>query len=117
MDLSLRLNILKDAGQIDDEIHNNLIKIIDIIKEKWGIELAEENGAMFITHLSIALKRIKENNIVEPMEDFLYEGLKKEKDFEKALEMLNILQKEIHISIPEEEKSFILMHLCTLLTQ
>lgn len=117
MDLTLRLNILKDAGQIDDEIHNNLIKIIAIVKKEWGIELTEENGAMFITHMSIALKRIKENNIVAPMEAFLFEGLKKEKDFEKALGMMNTLEKETHISIPEEEKSFILMHLCTLLTQ
>lgn len=116
MDLTLRLNILRDAGQIDDEIHDNLLKIIDIVKEKWGIELTEENGAMFITHMSIALKRIKENNIVEPMEDFLYEGLKKEKNFEKSEEMVNIFVQEINISIPEEEKSFIVMHLCTLLS-
>ena len=55
MDLTIRLNILRDAGQITEKTYNQILKVIAFFKEKLGIELKEENGAMFITHLSSAL--------------------------------------------------------------
>ena len=54
MDLTIRLNILRDAGQITEKTYNQILKVIAFFKEKLGIELKEENGAMFITHLSSA---------------------------------------------------------------
>jgi hypothetical protein len=51
VEFEIRLGILKDAGQIDEEIYRNVIKIISIFHNRWCIELNEENGAMLITHL------------------------------------------------------------------
>ncbi|WP_040212532.1 PRD domain-containing protein [Clostridium polynesiense] len=117
MDLTLRLNILKDAGQINEEIYEKILAMIKCLEKKFGIELTEENGAMFVTHMSIALKRIAEGNPVEHMDDFILEQLKSEKEFNKSQEVLDLLEKELELNIPDSEKSFVLMHLCTLLSK
>lgn len=115
MSLNLRLNILKEAGQIDDSIYKNIMDIIELFKNNYGIELTEENGAMLITHLSVALKRIKENQLVETMEEELYSEISSDCNFEQAEKIFSQIEQNIKVEIPHCEKTFIMMHLCALL--
>ena len=114
MDLSFRLGLLKDGGQIDQETYEKLLKVPEIVKDRWGIELLEENGAMLITHMSAALMRVKRGEAVSPMEEEIILQLRGEKDYESSQCLLRILEEELEINLPEEEKEFIIMHLCTL---
>lgn len=114
MELTNRLIILKDAGQIDEEIYGKVIKIISLFRDNWNIELKEENGAMLITHLCIALQRIKNNCPAEKIDEELYEEVKSDKHFEICKKVLYDMKKEIDMEIPESEESFIIMHLCVL---
>ena len=114
MDLSFRLGLLKDGGQIDQETYEKLLEVPVIIKDKWGIEVLEENGAMLITHMAAALMRVKRGETVSPMEEEILLQLKTEKDYENSRILLNIIEEELKITLPEEEREFIILHLCTL---
>lgn len=114
MDLDIRLGILKDSGQIDEDVYRNVIKVIFIFHDMWSIELKEKNGAMIITHLCIALQRVKNNKPVEKIDKVFYEEVNLNKYFETSEKAFNYIKSEINIDIPEDEKSFLMMHLCVL---
>jgi transcriptional regulatory protein LevR len=114
MELDDRLIILRDAKQIDEDIYSKILKIISMVKDEWSIELKEENGAMLITHLCIALQRIKNKNVVEKIDEDIYEEIKKNIYYEKGRQLLRDMEDEIGFLIPDCEKNFIIMHLCVL---
>ena len=114
MELDIRLGILKDAGQIDEDVYRNVIKVISIFHDRWSIDLKEENGAMIITHLCIALQRVKKNCSVEKIDEEIYEEVKQNQYFETSQKALCNIISEMNMDIPESEKSFLLMHLCVL---
>jgi len=114
VELDIRLGILKDAGQIDEEVYRNVLKVISVFHDRWSIELKEENGAMLITHLCIALQRVKNNCPVEKIDEELYEEVKQNQYFEISQKALSNIKSEMNMDIPEGEESFLLMHLCVL---
>ena len=116
MDLTIRLNILRDAGQITEKTYNQILKVIAFFKEQLGIELKEENGAMFITHLSSALTIIEQNKLVENIDEFIFEQVKSDINYKRAVEVTNYLE-EILGELPRQERDFIEMHICTLLNK
>ncbi|WP_051652449.1 PRD domain-containing protein [Clostridium algidicarnis] len=115
MNLMTRLVILKDAGQIDQNIHGDIIKIIDMFDEKYNIKLTEENASMLITHLAISFKRIKMGETVNPIEEIMYEEIREDKNYKKAEAIFKDMEVTIEKSINDNEKGFIIMHLCSLL--
>lgn len=115
MDLQLRLQILKDAGQISEETFESLKRIIEMFKDKWNIELVEENGAMLMTHLSVAMERVKRGEVIEGIDEVIYNEIKNHCEFERCKQIVKDISKQARINIPENEETFIMMHLCTLL--
>lgn len=115
MNLAIRLNILKEAGQIDDSIYKGVMDVIEMFKINHGIELTEENGAMLITHLTVAIKRINENKLVETMDEELYKEISSDCNFQQAEKVYSDIEQSLNMKIPYCEKTFIMMHLCTLL--
>lgn len=114
MELNNRLSILKDAGQIDEDIYRKVLDIISMFKEKWNIKLTEENGAMLITHLSVALQRIKKGERVDNTDEDMIIQLTNNKYYTKALECVKDIENLINMNITENEKIFIVMHVCVL---
>jgi transcriptional antiterminator len=114
LELDNRLIILKDAGQIDEDIYIKIIEIISMFKKRWNVELKEENGAMLITHLCIALQRIKNKSIVEEINEELYEEVKLNKHFKTCERVFSDITIELNMDVPKSEKSFVMMHLCVL---
>ena len=114
MELDIRLGILKDTGQIDEEVYRNVIKVISVFHDSWSIDLKEENGAMLITHLCIALQRVKNKCPVEEIDEEFYEDIKLNQYFETCEKAFYDIKSEMNMDIPEGEKSFLMMHLCVL---
>jgi transcriptional antiterminator len=114
MKLDIRLQILKDAGQISEETFEALMRVIEMFDNKWEIALTEDNGAMLITHLSVALERIKRGEEIEGIDSEIYNEIKNHSDFEKCKKVLENIEEEARISLPQNEETFIMMHLCTL---
>lgn len=114
MELNTRLQILKDAGQISQENHNAMLKIISMFDQKWGIKLTEENGAMFITHFTVAFERIVRSEELDSMNEDTLREIRDNKNYNKAKEMLKEIEKELEIKIPENEGNFLMIYLCIL---
>lgn len=113
MELTLRLDILRDSGQLSKENYNKVIKVINYFEEKRDIKLLEENASMFITHLCAALGRIEENNLVNKLDDVVAESLKENENYDEAFKVAKDLE-NILGEIPDSELDFIVMHVCTL---
>lgn len=116
MDVSARLNILLENNVITEEVYNNINKVINKLKDKFNIEITEENGGMFITHLSMALARREKGETVNRIEKTIFKEIKNDVNYQKALEIVNYIE-EVIDNLPIEEREFIEMHICTLLNK
>ncbi len=115
MNLKDRLDILKVAGSIDDETYEKVISVIEKVLTNWEIELTEENGAMLITHLATALTRIKKGDSVNPLDESILSELKEYEKYSLAEEIYEDVILDENLVISENEKQYIMMHLCSLL--
>ena len=110
--LDFRLGLLKEAGVINERIYDKLSLLIKYLDEKWKISLTESNGGMFITHLSMALKRIEENEKVSNIDEGVFQEVLKSEKLEEIKEIYNDIEKNVFIEkLPEEEKKYILVNL------
>ena len=110
--LDFRLGLLKEAGVINERIYDKLSLLIKYLDEKWKISLTESNGGMLITHLSMALKRIEENENVSSIDEGVFQEVLKSEKLEEIQEIYNDIEKNVFIEkLPEEEKKYILVNL------
>lgn len=116
MELTIRLNILRDSTLLSEENYNKILEVIKYFNEVKNIQLIEENASMFITHLSSALERIDKNETVNDLDEVVLESLKLEDSYNDAALIVKDL-KSILGEIPDEEVNYIIMHICTLLSQ
>ena len=116
MELTIRLNILRDSTLLSEENYNKILEVIKYFNEVKNIQLIEENASMFITHLSSALERIDKNETVNDLDEVVLESLKLEDSYNDAALIVKDL-KIILGEIPDEEVNYIIMHICTLLSQ
>lgn len=115
MNLNVRLNILKDAGQISEDTYEKILNTIKMFDEDWSIKLTEENGSMLVTHLSVAIERIMKNETVEGVNKDIFTEILNNRYYDKGKKILNNIQEIIKVEFPENEQGFIMMHLCVLL--
>lgn len=115
MNLETRLNILHSSEAISNCTQKTMLNVISFFKNDYSIILTEENGSMLITHLSMAVTRIKNNEPVKEIyEDVFQEAL----DSEYFLEANNIykdLEKVLDVELPESEKKYMIVNICVLL--
>lgn len=114
MDLYYRLKLFLDNDQICSDNFEAMIRVISMLDKEWNIELTEENGAMFITHLSMAYERIKNGNGIESMDTTAYNEILQNRNIDKSKKALNDIMKEVNIDMPDCEKKFLLLYLCTI---
>jgi hypothetical protein len=114
MDITVRMNILKDAGKLSQKNYDRVVTIIDYFKEKYQIELTEENASAFITHVCSALERIDKGETVRPLNESIYKTVCQHPNFQNAwsccTEMGQLLP-----GIPSEEMEYICTHVVVLL--
>lgn len=114
MDLTMRLQILKDAGQLSEKNYQVIVKVIQMFGDDWNIGLSEENGAMFVTHLAVALERIERGEPVKPLDESIAAELKAQACYADCNQALLRIETIFGRTISEAEKGYLLVHLCTL---
>jgi transcriptional regulatory protein LevR len=115
MKLDNRLVLLKDSGQIDEEVFDKTLKVIDLFQSELNIILTEENGAMLITHFSIAFQRMKNKKNIDNVDEETALQVRKDKNYIAAEKIIKEVEKIINIDICENEKIFLALHVCALL--
>jgi PRD domain. len=115
MELNDRLELLCNGGQISGKIKESIINVIKLFDNKLNIKLTEENGAVFITHLAIAAERMMRNKKINPMDDNLYREVRENPNYHRSVDVLEDIEKETGMEFPENEKAFIILHICSIL--
>ena len=97
MELDMRLDLLKQSKQIDEDIYDKLKDVIVMMLSKYGIVLNEENGAMLITHLSVAPMRIKNNQLVDEVDEEIFKEIKCSEFYNTLNEVIKWYYKALYI--------------------
>ena len=112
-----RLDILVEAELIDQETYEKVKKIVDEVSRKFSLDLSTETGQMFITHVSMAIMRIKNNEATTNVENTVFEEIKESENFENALKFAEIIENIIEYEIPKNEKEYLVINGCLLMEQ
>lgn len=112
--LLLRVNLLKEAGEIDEEIAQAVINFAKEVEVQFDSKLDEENASMLITHICMALPRIKKGEKINPMNEFALAEVKQCQVYDKVPILVEKLEQELDLVIPESEFGYIALHLCTM---
>lgn len=113
--LNLRLELIEKSGEIDFSIRKAVIDFIKNIEKKYSIEVKEENGSMLVTHLAMALSRIKKGEEIESIDEEIFQEVKTMRIYSELPEYYKLLEEQLDISIPQSEKDYIALHVCTLI--
>ncbi|NPV43846.1 MAG: PRD domain-containing protein [Firmicutes bacterium] len=111
-----RIDLLVQGDVIDFDTGKTIKKIAQELKANYEICTEDEHYEMFITHLAISIKRLKEGQDLEStIDDELFNEVKNCPNYYRALDILQNIEDKIEIKLPESEKRFVLLHLCNLL--
>ena len=102
-----RLDILEQAGLITPFVSEQAKKIVELITE-CGSPMDEEKMAMFTTHIAMAIQRILNGDVENPLEEAVLEELRKEEAYEKADEVAERLGIDLSLSREEREKEILI---------
>ena len=115
--LKQRLEILKEAGEISEEIKSVVIDFAENFERKYSIAMTEENSAMLITHLAMALVRVKNEEKIDEMDEISLNEVKKYDVFNELYEFHKKIEGNLNIVIPESERGFIALHATALINK
>ena len=112
-----RLDILVEAELIDQETYGKVKKIADEVSREFALDLNTESGQMFITHVSMAIMRIKNNEATTNVENAIFAEIKESENFDNALKFAEIIEEIIEYEIPRNEKEYLIINGCLLMEQ
>ena len=110
-----RLDILKQANQITEKMEMAILAFVEKMEETYRLPVTEENGAMLVMHLAIALARIERGETVARMDEAVVDQIRGAKGFDELPEFLGDLEMEMGWKIPAEEFEYIALHFCTMI--
>lgn len=112
-----RLDILVEAELIDQETYEKVQRIVNEVSKEFTLDMNTESGQMFITHVSMAIMRIKNNELTTNVENAVYEEIKESENFENALKFAEIIENIVEYEIPKNEKEYLVINGCLLMEQ
>lgn len=92
-----------------------MIKIINMFRNKHNIILTEENASMMITHICMAIMRVKKNEEIKSIDSSAYQEVLENENLDKVYEIYNDIIDISNISFPEDEKKYIMVNICVIL--
>lgn len=112
--LHMRVNLLKDAGEIDEQIAQAVISFAKDVEEQFNTKLNEENASMLITHVCMALPRIKKGEEINPINEMALAEIKQSQAYKKVPALVKNLEQNLNLQIPKSELGYIALHLCSM---
>ncbi|NLZ83602.1 MAG: PRD domain-containing protein, partial [Clostridiales bacterium] len=95
---------------LNDKILNGVVTCFLSIKDKRILRLTENSYIGLIVHVTIAVNRIFQNEIIENNEE-LIKRFQDDEDYDLALRIVNSLEEEFQIEIPDIEIAYICLHI------
>ena len=101
-------------GSIGQILNNDIVRRVMDCMTRVGhnrvLTLTENSYVGLVIHISIAINRIRKNEVVEYDENWK-QGLTEDEDYELARVIVKELEREFQIAIPQAEISYICLHL------
>lgn len=117
MAFAVRLQLLQESGQVSPAVAELTLEYVKKIEDRFEVQLTEENGAMLVTHLAMALERLQKG---EPVGELPPEALAELKAQTEAWAFMSQLAQEVEarlgVTVPEAEIGFLTAHLGALLS-
>ncbi|MBR1628811.1 MAG: BglG family transcription antiterminator, partial [Lachnospiraceae bacterium] len=95
---------------LDKEVLLRVNTLLREMNEPRLRELAENAYAGLVTHVAIAIERIRRGGFLEVPPERLSD-LEEWEDYDLAVRILSLMEEEFSITIPKEEVSYVLLHL------
>jgi hypothetical protein len=110
-----RLDLLEDSGQVSQVARQQALDFVDAVESTFDVALDEENGAMLITHLAMALTRSERREPLdeEPPAVIVDEARANVTELAFVREKLDAYGAVLGEPLPESEYVFMTAHLCT----
>jgi transcriptional regulatory protein LevR len=113
--IRMRLEILRDAGEISGSVQAAVEGLLIKLEDKYSFAVTEDNGAMFVTHLAAPLNRIEKGETIEAIETSLLEEARETPYWRELPQLLEWLEQETGLKIPEQERGYLALHLAVML--
>ena len=117
MDFTERLDLYKEGGMLNDDDVNDVLAIIKMFKDEYGVELQEENADTFIAHVCAAYSRNKSGEPVDELPEQIRKELEGLDSYEQSLQILNRLIEVTHNPLNQVEKDYALLHINNLIAR
>ena len=113
--LDFRLQLLKDSETISPEVAGLTRRLMARVEAEYGLTLTEENGSMFVTHLAVALERLRAGEAIEQMPpEALAEVRGHAREWAFMQQAAGEAASQLGVSVPEGEVGFLTAHLAAL---
>jgi hypothetical protein len=112
---SARLDLLEDSGQVSQVARQQTLDFVDAVEFAFDVDVNEENGAMLVTHLAMALTRTERREPLpeEPPAVIVEEARANPAQLGFVRERLDAYGAVLGEALPESEYVFVTAHVCT----
>ena len=117
MDFTERFDLYKEGGMINDSDIDDILKVIDLFRNEYGVVLEEENAAPFIAHLCAAYDRLVTHEEVDEVPEAVMEELRSLDSYAESLEILEKVMNATENPLNETEQGYALLHINNLIAQ
>lgn len=115
MDFKERLDMYVEGGMISLDDVKDIEAVIKLFKDKYNIELSEENGATFVAHLAAAYARNVTKEELDDLSDEVINEIKALDSYDESLKILDEIVDATNNPLNDVEKKYVLLHLNNLI--
>ena len=112
-----RLDILKEAGEISEEIGDTVTEFVQSFEQKYSLTMTEDNAAMLITHLAMALARIKKGEEINEIDEQIMDEIRQSNIYGELPGFYRTIEDRLQIELPDSEKGYIALHACAIMAK
>ena len=110
-----RINMLLEIHMITEHEYSDLKKIVTILEEQTDISITDENAGVFITHIAAAMKRQRDREELNQLDQAVINEIRGCEEFVMVKDISIKIEEAIQTDLPENEISFMHLHLCNIL--
>ena len=112
-----RLRILVSGGMISPGVEDMVRRVIKRLETEWHITLTEENGGRMVTHLAMALMRIREGEKINAPDEDQFDEFKTSKFFAEAVAITDDLVSLAPLSLAGSERAYLIINICLIMEE
>lgn len=103
-----RLNLLCEAGIIDQDICRGMMQVVRQLDEQWHLPVFSEQGEIAITHMANALMRSRRGEVIEPLDEEFMAEITGSAHWDEIHQLHQVMMQEFDVTLHANEKGYLL---------